>query len=145
MNNKLITATSKTDTHLVFDIQYSVPLTEVSEELANDVCDMFNQQYPIPIKRYIEFTTSEEGKELFKVSVVPKTEDQIAEEFSEDFLQQELNKLEDLKVKQPTEEFLKELDERHRQMCTGEWDGPETPYVKVIKDLYKDRDWSKKD
>lgn len=72
MNNKLITATSKTDTHLVFDIRYSIPLTEVSEELANDVCDMFNQQFPIPVKRYIEFTTGEDGKETFIVIVRPK-------------------------------------------------------------------------
>jgi hypothetical protein len=72
MYNKLITATSKTDTHLVFDIRYSIPLTEVSEELVNDVCDMFNKQMPIPVERYIEFSKSEEGKELFKVIVQPK-------------------------------------------------------------------------
>jgi capsular polysaccharide biosynthesis protein len=72
MYNKLITATSKTDTHLVFDIRYSIPLTEVSEELANDVCDMFNKQMPIPVERSIEFSKSEEGKELFKVIVQPK-------------------------------------------------------------------------
>lgn len=59
------------------------------------------------------------------------------------FFQFEMDKLEESIVKQPTEEFWKKLDERHRQMCTGEWDGPETPYVKVIKDVYKDRDWSK--
>ena len=72
-------------------------------------------------------------------------EDITALEFFKDFLQPELNRLEDLKVKQPTEELMKKLDERHRQMCTGEWDGPETPYVKVIKDLYKNRDCSKED
>jgi hypothetical protein len=57
----------------------------------------------------------------------------------------DIDKIEASIVKQPTEEFMKELDERHRQMCTGEWGGPETPYVKVIKDLYKDRDWSNKE
>ena len=72
-------------------------------------------------------------------------EDITALEFLHKHLLADLDKLEALTVKQPTEEFMKELDERHRQMCTGEWDGPETPYVKVIKDLYKDRDWSKKD
>ena len=67
MNNKLIT-----DTHLVFDIRYSIPLTEVSEELANDVCDMFNKHMPIPVERYIEFFTGEDGKEKFRVTVEPK-------------------------------------------------------------------------
>lgn len=67
----------------------------------------------------------------------------LIEEQFKSFVKSDLNKLEASLVKQPTEEFLKKLDERHRQMCTGEWDGPETPYVKVIKDLYKDKDWSK--
>lgn len=70
--NKLITATSKTDTHLVFDIRYSIPLTEVSEELATDVCNMFNMPYEIPVDRYIKFFTGEDGKEKFNVSVEPK-------------------------------------------------------------------------
>ena len=64
------------------------------------------------------------------------------EEFKK-FFQFEMDGLKDLTVRPPTEKFLKELDVRHRQMCTGEWDGPETPYVKVIRDMYKDRDWSK--
>lgn len=72
MNNKLITATSKTDTHLVFDISYSIPLTEVSEELTNDVCNMFNMQFPIPVNRHVNFFTGEDGKEKFSVSVEPK-------------------------------------------------------------------------
>jgi len=70
--NKLITATSKTDTHLIFDVKVSIPLTEVSVELADDVCNMFNMPYPIPVDRYIEFLTKEDGKENFKVVVEPK-------------------------------------------------------------------------
>lgn len=54
-----------------------------------------------------------------------------------------MSQIQSSKVGDMTEEQSAELDERHRKMCTGEWDGPETPYVKVIKDLYKNRDWSK--
>ena len=70
MNNKLITATSKTDTHLVFDIRYSIPLTEVSEELANDVIEMLDKPFhlDIPVERHIDFFTDIDGKEKFNVS-----------------------------------------------------------------------------
>jgi hypothetical protein len=54
-----------------------------------------------------------------------------------------MSQIQSSKVGEMTKEQSAELDERHRKMCTGEWDGPETPYVKFIKDFYKNRDWSK--
>lgn len=54
-----------------------------------------------------------------------------------------MRQLEDSRVKPLTEQQWKDIDERHRKMCTGEWDGPETPYVKYIREFYKDKDWSK--
>ena len=74
-----------------------------------------------------------------------KDEDSLAAELVEKYLQPELDKLADSIVRQLTKEEWNDINERHRQMCTGEWDGPESPYVKVIKELYKSRDWSKKD
>ena len=62
-----------------------------------------------------------------------------------DFVKSEIDYLDKSIDRPPTEEKMAEFDEMWRKMCTGEWDGPETPYVKVIKDLYKDRDWSNKD
>lgn len=72
MINKLITATTKTETHLLFDVEVSIPLSEVSKELANDVADMFDQPYLIPVDRFIEFSKSDEGKEVFKIITLPK-------------------------------------------------------------------------
>ena len=72
-------------------------------------------------------------------------ENTLAAELFEKYLQPELDKLQSSIVKQLTKEEWNDINEKHRKMYTGEWDGPETPYVKVIKDLYKSRDWSEKD
>lgn len=53
-----------------------------------------------------------------------------------------MSEIQSSKVGEMTEELSAELDERHYKMCTGKWEGPETPYVKVVKDLYRNRDWS---
>lgn len=52
-----------------------------------------------------------------------------------------MSQIQSSKVGEMTKEQSAELDERHYKMCTGKWEGTETPYVKVIKDLYKNRDW----
>ena len=71
MNKHLITATSKTDTHLIFDIKVSVPLEEVSEELTNDILQMHDAPFRcgIPVEHHINFFTGDDGKEKFRVSV----------------------------------------------------------------------------
>lgn len=72
MNNKQILSTHKTKTHVEFVVKVSIPRDEMSEELVDDVCNMFNQTFPIPVERYIEFVTDEEGKERIRVIVEPK-------------------------------------------------------------------------
>lgn len=71
MNNKQIISACKSQTHLDFIVKVSYPLNDVSEELANDVCNMFTQSYQIPVTRYLNFTTNEEGKERFIINVEP--------------------------------------------------------------------------
>jgi hypothetical protein len=61
-----------------------------------------------------------------------------------EFNESEMKHLDKSIVRPPTKEVLDRVEERDRKICTGEWDGPETPYVKVIKEFYKNRDWSKK-
>jgi hypothetical protein len=46
-----------------------------------------------------------------------------------------MSQIQSSKVGEMTKEQSAELDERHYKMCTGKWEGPETPYVKVVKDL----------
>ena len=53
-----------------------------------------------------------------------------------------MSQIQSSKVGEMTEELSAELDERHYKMCTGKWEGPETPYVKFIREFYKDTDWS---
>lgn len=60
------------------------------------------------------------------------------------FINLEMDYLHKTIVRPPTKEILDRVDERDRKICMGEWDGPETPYVKFIKEFYKNRDWSKK-
>lgn len=60
------------------------------------------------------------------------------------FVKSEMNYIDKSIVRPPTKEVLDQVNERDRKICMGEWDGPETPYVKVIREFYKNRDWSKK-
>lgn len=53
-----------------------------------------------------------------------------------DFVKSEMEQLDKSIDRPPTEEKWAEIEENWRKMCTGEWDGPETPYVKVIKETY---------
>ncbi len=61
-----------------------------------------------------------------------------------DYVKAEMDYLDKSISRPPTKEVLDRVEERDRKICMGEWDGPETPYVKVIKEFYKNRDWSKK-
>ena len=58
MITKQITATSKSDTHLEFNVKVS----------------MFNTEFSIPVVRHLKFITDETGKERISITVVPKTE-----------------------------------------------------------------------
>lgn len=61
-----------------------------------------------------------------------------------DFVKSEMDYIKKSIDRPPTEEKWVEIEENWRKMCTGEWDGPETPYVKYIKEFCKNWDWSKK-
>lgn len=79
-------------------------------------------------------------------AILPKYEvdDELVSEFVA-VKKSEMDCIEKSVSRPPTKEQMAAIDERHRKMCTGEWDGPETPYVKVIKEMYKNRDWAKVD
>lgn len=72
MITKQITATSESDTHLEFMIKVSIPLTEISSEMAEDCVNMLNMEFPVSVVRHIKFITDETGKERISISVVPK-------------------------------------------------------------------------
>lgn len=60
------------------------------------------------------------------------------DEFS-DFVKSEMEQLDKSIDRPPTEEKMAEIDEMWRKMCNEEWDGPETPYVKFVRENYKNR------
>jgi hypothetical protein len=60
-----------------------------------------------------------------------------------DFVKTEIGYLDKSISRPPNKEVLDRVDERDRKICMGEWDGPDTPYVKFIREFYKDRNWSK--
>ena len=72
MITKQITATSKSDTHLEFNVKVSIPLTEISSEMAEDCVNMFNMEFPVPVVRHLKFIMDETGKERIIINVVPK-------------------------------------------------------------------------
>jgi|LakMenEpi03Aug12_release.lakeMendotaPanAssembly.Ray.scaffolds.fasta_scaffold2339077_1 hypothetical protein len=56
-----------------------------------------------------------------------------------EFNKSEMKHIDKSIVRPPTQEVLDQVEETNRKICTGEWDGLETPYVKFIKKFYKDR------
>jgi hypothetical protein len=56
-----------------------------------------------------------------------------------DYVKAEMDYLDKSIDRPPTKEVLDQVEETNRKICTGEWDGLETPYVKFIKKFYKDR------
>lgn len=72
MITKQIISTCKTTSHLEFIVKVSVPLDDISKEMAEDCCNMFEQTFPIPVDRYLNFIVSESGEERISVITQPK-------------------------------------------------------------------------
>jgi hypothetical protein len=71
--NNLIKSASKTDTHLTFLVEFSVPLDRVSGEMVDDVVRMCNDSTRNKLfNQSLEITQDDEGTDIFQISVNPK-------------------------------------------------------------------------
>ena len=71
--------------------------------------------------------------------IVEENEEEITAEFVENCIKPEIDKIVDSMVRQPTKEQMDAFEERDRKICAGEWHGPETPYVKFVREFYKNK------
>jgi hypothetical protein len=70
----LIKSAAKTDTHLTFLVEFSVPLDRVSGEMADDVVSGCNDSTRNKLfDQSLEIAQDEQGNDIFKVSVNPKS------------------------------------------------------------------------
>lgn len=72
MITKEVIAVTKTESNLEFTVKVSVPLTEISSEMAEDCTNMFNREFPITTEWHIDFKVDETGKETISLTVAPK-------------------------------------------------------------------------
>jgi hypothetical protein len=73
MITKQIISTQKTNDNLEFIVKVSIPLQEISEEMANDCVNMFTREFSIPVERHIAFKVNEDtGIETINITVEPK-------------------------------------------------------------------------